>query len=72
MDQVDCTNERGRMSGSGNKAVNTLLTCKELLVRVLLRLSEPPADVDAILPESLMRALLADEKANRVSAELFL
>ena len=50
------------MADSGNRIVNAFLTYKEVLVRVLLRLSVQPADVDDILQESLVRALLTDEK----------
>jgi DNA-directed RNA polymerase specialized sigma24 family protein len=46
------------MADSGNRIVNAFLTYKEVLVRVLLRLSVQPADVDDILQESLVRALL--------------
>lgn len=50
------------MIDSENKVVSAFLSYKTVLIRVLLRLSVQPADVDDILQESLTRALLADRK----------
>lgn len=44
-----------------NRIVRTFLGYKDVLVRVLLRLSVQPADVDDILQESLARALHAEQ-----------
>ncbi|HPE31125.1 MAG TPA: RNA polymerase sigma factor [Parvularculaceae bacterium] len=50
------------MSDSESRIVGEFLKYRKLLIRVLLRLSVQPSDVDDILQESLARTLAADRK----------
>lgn len=50
------------MPDANNKIVKAYLGYKQILVRVLLRMSVKPADVDDILQESLARTLRAETR----------
>lgn len=51
------------MPKTENRIVRAYLAYREVLVRVLLRMSVKPADVDDILQESLARTLHAENRA---------
>ncbi|MEZ5892089.1 MAG: sigma-70 family RNA polymerase sigma factor [Parvularculaceae bacterium] len=50
------------MADSENRIVNAFLSYKDVLIRVLLRMSVQPSDVDDILQESLARTLHAEKR----------